>query len=166
MKVLIWMGCFLANALIQALFGLKLGAIPAVMFFGSTFSIARNFASRYDNRKSKASQKYAENTKGLMKGFVWYGASILCVVLGTIFNSADPISFDFGTQLLITAFCIGLAIMGQILIDKRVKISYPEELQANEAKSDDVIKFCRKCGTHIEKDSRFCRKCGTEIKEE
>jgi ribosomal protein L40E len=28
------------------------------------------------------------------------------------------------------------------------------------------IRFCRKCGTSLEKDSLFCRKCGTEIKEE
>ena len=31
---------------------------------------------------------------------------------------------------------------------------------------NDKICFCRKCGTHLEADSRFCRKCGAEIKEE
>ena len=31
---------------------------------------------------------------------------------------------------------------------------------------NNKVCFCRKCGTHLEDDSRFCRKCGTEIKEE
>jgi ribosomal protein L40E len=166
MKVLIWIGCFFATALIQTLFGMKLGGIPAAMFFGATFSIAKNFASRYENRKAKASRKYAETTKGLMKGFVGYGASILYVILGTIFVSSDPISFDFGTQIIIAIICIGLAIAGHLLIDKKVQLKYSEEQEAESVETNDKICFCRKCGTSLEDDSRFCRKCGTEIKEE
>ena len=32
--------------------------------------------------------------------------------------------------------------------------------------AENKVCFCRKCGTHLDVDSRFCRKCGTEIKEE
>ncbi len=168
MKVLIWIGCFFVTALIQTLFGMKLGGIPAAMFFGATFSIAKNFTSRYDSRKNKTSKKYADSTKGLMKGFAWYGASILYVILGTIFVSSDPASFDFGTQIIIAIVCIGLAITVHLLIDNKVNIPYSEESESDENEKDvyDKIKFCRKCGTSLEDDSRFCRKCGTEIKEE
>jgi ribosomal protein L40E len=169
MKVLIWIACFFTTALIQTLFGMKLGGIPAAMFFGATFSIAKNFVARYDNRNNKTSKKYAETAKGLMKGFLWYGASIFYVILGTIFVSADPASFDFGTQIIIAILCIGAAIAGHILIDKKVQLKYFEENEAEtleEVEINDKICFCRKCGTNLEEDSRFCRKCGTEIKEE
>jgi hypothetical protein len=136
MKVLIWIACFFVTALIQSLFGMKLGGIPAVMFFGATFSIAKNFVLRYDNRKTKTSKKYADSTKGLMKGFVWYGASIFYVVLGTMFNSSEPASFDFGTQIIIVIICVGLAMMAHFLIDKKVNIPYSEEDKSEEAEKD------------------------------
>lgn len=165
MKVLIWIACFFTTALIQTLFGMKLGGIPAAMFFGATFSIAKNFVARYDSRNNKTSKKYAETSKGLMKGFLWYGAAIFYVILGTIFVSTDPASFDFGTQIIIAILCIGVAIAGHILIDKKVQLKYSEEIEAEVVETNDKICFCRKCGTHLEADSRFCSKCGTEIKE-
>jgi ribosomal protein L40E len=169
MKVLIWIACFFTTALIQTLFGMKLGGIPAAMFFGATFSIAKNFVARYVNRNNKTSKKYAETSKGLMKGFLWYGASIFYVILGTIFVSADPASFDFGTQIIIAILCIGLAIAGHLSIDKKIRLKYSEKNEAEPAETVEInekICFCRKCGTNLEEDSIFCRKCGTEIKEE
>ena len=169
MRVLIWIGCFFATALIQALFGMKLVGNPAAMFFGATFSIAKNFVLRYDKRSNKTGRKYAESSKGLINGFVWYGFSIFYVILGTIFVSSDPASFDFGTQIVIAILCIGLAIGGHILVDKKVQLKYVEEqdVESTEAvKTTDKICFCRKCGTYLAEDSRFCRKCGTKIMEE
>ena len=168
MKVLIWLSCFFVTALIQNLFGMKLGGIPAAMFFGATYSIAKNFASRYDQRKNKTSQKYAEATKGLKKGFVWYGASILYVILGTIFLSADPVSFDFVTQIAIAVVCISLALFASFLINSIADVNLEGQGEESSAAIEYNNKncFCRKCGTHLEDDSRFCRKCGTEIKEE
>ena len=165
MKVLIWIGCFFVTALIQALFGMKLGGIPAAMFFGATFSIARNFVVRYDSRNNKNSAKYANSSKGLMKGFVWCGASILYVILGTIFVSSNPESFDFGAQIVIAIVCIGLAITGHLLIDKKVNISHSQEPESNKPEKDvyDKIKYCRKCGNKITKGSVFCNKCGAKI---
>lgn len=166
MKILIWIGCFFTTALIQSLFGMKLGGIPVAMFFGATFTIAKNFVLRYDNRNNKVSKKYAETSKGLMKGFLWYGATIFYVILGTIFIASDPASFDFGTSIIIAILCIGLAIAGHVLIDRKVQLKYSEKVEAETAETNDKICFCRKCGTTLENDSRFCRKCGTEIKEE
>lgn len=169
MKALIWIGCFFVTALIQTLLGMKMGGIPTAMFFGATFVIAKNFVSRYENRNNKTSKKYVETTKGLMKGFLWYGASIIYVALGTIFVSSNPASFDLGTQIALAVFCIGLAIVGHRLIDKKVQLKYSEDNEAESVETveiNDNICFCRKCGTFLEADSRFCRKCGTEIKEE
>lgn len=129
MKILIWIGCFFVTAFIQALFGIKLGGIPAAMFFGATFCIAKNFSSRYENRKNKASKKYAETTKGLMKGFLWYGASIFYVVLGTIFILIVPASFYLVMQTIIAVFCLGVAITGHILIDKKVHLEQKEAVE-------------------------------------
>ena len=151
MKVLIWIGCFFVTALIQALFGMKLGGIPAAMFFGATFSIAQNFASRYDSRKNKTSKKYADSTKGLMKGFAWYGASILYVILGTISVSSDPMSFDFGTQSVIAILCIGFAMIGHLIIDKKVNIPYSEELETIASKNNPPRYKCEMCDHLCEK---------------
>ena len=170
MKVLIWIGCILANALIQTLFGMKLGAIPSVMFFASTMHIASKFASLYENRKSKRSKEYFNAVKGVIIGFVWYGASILYVLLGTIFNSTDPMLFDFTTQIIIAVICIGLAAIVHILLNKYYNLprEIDEEVDSNKLKNQNICttKYCRKCGIRLEENSRFCHKCGTEIKEE
>ena len=102
-----------------------------------------------------------------MKGFTWYGSSILYVILGTISISSNPTSFDFETQIIIAVICIGLAITGHLLIDKKVSIPYSEESESDKAEKDvcDAIKYCRKCGENLEENSRFCRKCGTEVVE-
>lgn len=118
MKFLIWLSCFFVTALIQGLFGMKLGAIPAVMFFVATLILAKNFSSRYDHRKNKDGYNYKEASVGVKIGFVWYGCSILYVILGTILNSSDPASFDFGTQLIIAIVCILLAVLGHLFIKK------------------------------------------------
>ena len=170
MKFLIWFGCFFVTALVQTLFGMKLGGIPTAMFFGATFAIAKNFSLRYENRQNKASRVYAETTKGLMKGFTWYGCSILYVILGTIAIASNPTSFDVGSQIFVAVLCIGLAIGGHLLINKKVNPAYSKEqnvVSDEEAfNTTPKIQFCRKCGEHLDDGSRFCRKCGTEIKEE
>ena len=55
------------------------------------------------------------------------------------------------------------------MVDKKVQLKYAEEQEVElveVVEINDKVRFCRKCGTHLEADSRFCRKCGTEIKEE
>ena len=166
MKILIWIGCILTSSLIYGIFGLRLGGIPAVMFFGSTIYLTKKFVFRYENQQNKTSQEYLDNTKGIMKGVLWYGASILYVLLGALF---DPESFDFGVQMIIMMFCVGLAGIGHWYVDKKVTLKDPKEQKEKSAENieqNGSTQFCRKCGTHLEADSRFCRKCGTEIKEE
>ena len=92
------------------------------------------------------------------------------VILGTIAIASNPTDFDVGSQIFVAAFCIGLAIGGHLLINKKVNPTYSEA--QNTASNEEAfsttpkIQFCRKCGEHLDEGSRFCRKCGTEIKEE
>ena len=168
MKILIWFACIFVTSLIQVLFGFKLGAIPAIMFFGATFYIAKNFSTRYDNRKNKATEEYFDTGKGLAKGFIWYGSSILYVLLGTIFYSSYPESFNIIAQLIIAIICIGVALIGVLLVDKFVNFSPTVDSKVDEIKTENnnMILYCRKCGTKLDDNNKLCSKCGTKIKEE
>lgn len=60
MKVLIWILCFFANALVTTLIkesGVILGAIPTVILYGATFWLARTLCKKWDAHKANKSIK-------------------------------------------------------------------------------------------------------------
>lgn len=66
MKVLIWVLCFFANALITTVLkeelGIGLGAIPTILLFGGTIWLARTLCKKWDkHKKSKKATEVAEN---------------------------------------------------------------------------------------------------------
>ena len=185
MKILIWIGCILANVIIQTVFRFKLGGIPAAMFFGSTMLIADNCALRYEYKNNKSSKKYVDTTKGLIKGTIWYSASILYVVLGTAFNSSNPSSFNFTTQIIIAVVCIGLGTVGHLLVNRNFDLMYSKKSQKESFQFEDktdTINHCEKCGTTIEQgvdfpikdetislknnQSKYCQHCGNKLPED
>ena len=169
MKILIWFACIVVNALIHSLLGIKGGAIPTLMFWGSAFSIAKNFSSRYQHRKNKTSEEYFEAGKGLVKGFLWYGAAILYCILGTWVYSGNPASFDAGGYLVIAVACVGGAAFVHSLINAQIKYILPKRndlVKDETATKNNTIKYCRKCGAMLNGGSGSCIKCGTEIKDE
>lgn len=50
--------------------------------------------------------------------------------------------------------------------NKSKPISNQNEENILKIQNNDVIKYCRKCGLKLRKNSMFCNKCGTKIKEE
>lgn len=51
MKALIWIGCFLGNAIIQTIIkdcGIILGGIPSALLFGATWFIATKLCNKWD----------------------------------------------------------------------------------------------------------------------
>lgn len=60
MKVLIWILCFFANALITTLIkegGIILGGIPTALMFGGTLWLARTLCKKWDEHKANRSVK-------------------------------------------------------------------------------------------------------------
>lgn len=56
MKVLIWILCFFANALITTVLkesGILLGAIPTMILFGATLWLARTLCKKWDEHKER-----------------------------------------------------------------------------------------------------------------
>ncbi len=59
MKVLIWVGCVFAYAVVTVLInssGIMLGAIPTVLLFGGTMWLARTLCSKYDENHPPANK--------------------------------------------------------------------------------------------------------------
>lgn len=135
MKVLIWFGFIFANALIQTLLGVRLGLIPTILSFGATMYMANNFSFRYENRKNKKSEQYYNSGKGIIKGIVWYIASILFVFLGAKFNSSDPKLFNAELQLVFAIICISFGIVVTLIINKLMR--FPSS-KVNDCKADKI----------------------------
>lgn len=56
MKILIWLLCIFANALITTLLkesGITLGAIPTMILFGAMLWLARTLCKKWDEHKGK-----------------------------------------------------------------------------------------------------------------
>lgn len=56
MKVLIWILCFFANALITTVLkesGILLGAIPTMILFGATLWLARTLCKKWGEHKER-----------------------------------------------------------------------------------------------------------------
>lgn len=56
MKVLIWIGCFFVNAVIQVVLkymGITLGALPVMLLFGVSYWLARRLCQKWDARKGE-----------------------------------------------------------------------------------------------------------------
>ena len=56
MKVLIWILCIFANALITTILkesGILLGAIPTMILFGAMFWLARTLCKKWDEHKGR-----------------------------------------------------------------------------------------------------------------
>lgn len=63
MKVLIWIGCFFANALLTTLIngsGVSLGGIPTAILFGVTLWLARTLCKKWDERKANGASEQNE----------------------------------------------------------------------------------------------------------
>lgn len=159
MKILIWIGCILANVLIQTVFRLKLGGIPAAMSFGATILIANNFALRYEYRHNKSSKKYVDTTKGLIQGAIWYAAFLLGVFSGTAYLLANNNIYDYlRVQSIILAICIVGAITGHLLVNRKFKLMESKKSQKESFQfkdKTDTINHCEKCGTTIEQGVDF-----------
>jgi len=79
-----------------------------------------------------------------------------------------PESFNIIAQLIIAIICIGVALIGVLLVDKFVNFSPTVDSKVDEIKTENnnMILYCRKCGTKLDDNNKLCSKCGTKIKEE
>lgn len=60
MKVLIWILCIFANALITTILkesGILLGAIPTMILFGAMLWLARTLCKKWDEHKERGDDK-------------------------------------------------------------------------------------------------------------
>jgi hypothetical protein len=160
MKVLIWVLCFFANALITTIIkgnGVILGAIPTVILYGVTIWLARTLCKKWDERKADKTidQKEMVDTPPAVNK---------CEMCGHICDktTAAKIEDDMGVRY--RNLCDACMEIYNATPNGHTDIVEPMETKIDGPESAATqIQFCRKCGEKLIENSRFCRKCGTEI---
>lgn len=105
-------------------------------------------------------EKFSIRTVKIL-GYIVFSMEIISRILSNVILS-NGFAYDVGA-ILFGIFTIAILFYISVL-DINSLQNEPTFCETTEVM--DAIRFCRKCGMHLEEDSRFCRKCGTEIKEE
>lgn len=160
MKVLIWVLCFFANALITTIIkgnGVILGAIPTVILYGVTIWLARTLCKKWDERKADKTidqKEMVDTTPAVNK----------CEMCGHVCDktTAAKIEDDMGVRY--RNLCDACMEIYNATPNEPTELAEAAESNVDEPVSSAAqIQFCRKCGEKLIENSRFCRKCGTEI---
>jgi|GEM_PF-2933388 len=150
MKVLIWIGCIFANAIINVMFksaGIILGAIPATALFCFFMWLARRLCQIWDEYKSHETKrkKKSSNPNNPKKEYECKN----CGYIG---------QYD--------GACPKCGRLSKVKVEQKNTYepkNNPTHEKINEVSTHKII-FCRKCGEKLIDDSEFCSKCGTKIK--
>ena len=191
MKVLIWIGCILAYAIIDSIFrlnGIRLGAIPAVILFSVDMWLARELCRKWDEHK-EAKRCLTSDEYLYPNGYKCGNCGRKGPYAGDCPNCGSSLKFhivygETATQdekkkcELCDEICESLT--GIKIVDDlgtRFRNVCPKcykkyngsrsdsvtEIPEKEEKQVTKILYCRKCGEKLMKDSDFCGKCGTKI---
>ena len=160
MKVLIWVLCLFANALITTIIkgsGVILGAIPTVILYGVTIWLARTLCKKWDERKADKTANYqekADTTPAVNK----------CEMCGHICDKTTAAKIEDEMGVRYRNLCDACMEIYNATTNEPTNFAEPVESNIDEPVSSVAqIRFCRKCGEKLVENSRFCRKCGTEI---
>lgn len=161
MKVLIWILCFFANALITTIIrgrGVILGAIPTVILYGVTIWLARTLCKKWDEYKADNAtdpKEEKDNTPAMNK----------CEMCGHVCEKTTSVKIEDDMGAGYRNLCDAcMEIYDAIIPNEHTELSKADKSNVDELVSSAAyIQFCRKCGEKLTKNSRFCHKCGTEI---
>ena len=135
MKVLIWILCIFANALITTLLkeaDVGLGAIPTIALFGATIWLARTLCKKWDEAHEDTRQMRIlerEQAEAAERDRVRF-----CRKCG------EKLPFD-------NKFCLNCG-------------TETVEISSNSNTGEDDFEFCKKCGANITDDIDICHVCG------
>lgn len=153
MKVLIWVLCFFANALITTVLkeelGIGLGAIPTILLYGGTIWLARILCKKWDNHK---------NNKQESKNSPKENTTHICLsdkeeTLHTRGYNDIPISdlrLDTSVQL------------PESYIQQYHLSDNTQQTKTEVNKNKESKKFCSHCGGGIDPITKKCNGCGKQ----
>ncbi len=136
MKVLIWVGCFLAATILNTLLGFVTGIkIGYLLFYLGVYFAAKKLCEMWDEHLENKKRKN-EVAPELPRPAGWQ-----CVC------GKDHAAYE-------TSCVCG-----------KSKFDVMAQRKPTAPQKKEKVRFCRKCGEELIAQSRFCRVCGTQVVE-